>query len=645
MDNSSNSNTSWDQVVQNPQFQQLPADQQANARDQYFSQVVAPQVPPDQVDVAKHQFYLDSKLPDADGNVPLSEDGSLGNVGKHVVSAAKDAGQSMINGVARVGALDRGAITPTREGEEGNAAIPWLNPPTAKVQASDAPGLILPFLAGGAGAKLAGGEAEAPAAEAQTESMFNGAPKEAPPVETAAQYNARKFAENPFADISPAKERAYHVINSVAKNEGVDLAEASTKAATDQQKGLPLTNLDTLTKDENGFPTEGRGFQAVARAAVQQPGPASQMAKQLSKRNFQLNDYLNNVLDKHFSEGDMYGNMEEAQKGMDAARPLYQKAMDQAPVRSDEIDRFLNDPDVAAGIPQGVRLQRLEALARGEDTKPYDTVHNGYDEDGNIIWGETPNMRLLDAAKKGLDAKIEGAQANRQFGGRATAEERALSAVKSKYLEAVDTPNPAYAAARKAYAGPASVAHAGEMGRNFANMDPEEIQSFFQHPETTDAQKTAFKDAARYEMKNQLSRVRDGSPGVSSFWKENMRDRLQPMMQDPEAFNNLSEGMEDIRNMASNNKVLQGSQTAENLTYGDMMKTKEPNKLLTALKYAGSPKVAAARDAAQFVKEFYAGKNAKLDSDTAGEVGNILLSKDPDALAQAGLWGKQNGYK
>lgn len=46
----------WADVAASPQFQQLaPADQEA-ARQQYFSQVVAPQVPSDQVDAARAQF-------------------------------------------------------------------------------------------------------------------------------------------------------------------------------------------------------------------------------------------------------------------------------------------------------------------------------------------------------------------------------------------------------------------------------------------------------------------------------------------------------------------------------------------------------------------------------------------------------------
>jgi hypothetical protein len=48
--------TPWAQVANSPQYKALPPDQQEAARQQYFAQVVAPQVPPDQQQAAKAQF-------------------------------------------------------------------------------------------------------------------------------------------------------------------------------------------------------------------------------------------------------------------------------------------------------------------------------------------------------------------------------------------------------------------------------------------------------------------------------------------------------------------------------------------------------------------------------------------------------------
>lgn len=46
----------WSEVIQDPQYQSLDPQKKETARNQYFQQVVAPQVPPEKVDIAKQQF-------------------------------------------------------------------------------------------------------------------------------------------------------------------------------------------------------------------------------------------------------------------------------------------------------------------------------------------------------------------------------------------------------------------------------------------------------------------------------------------------------------------------------------------------------------------------------------------------------------
>jgi len=55
---------SWPEVVSSPEFQQLNREQQEMARQQYFQDIVAPQVPPHRLDQAWEQFDADTALPD-----------------------------------------------------------------------------------------------------------------------------------------------------------------------------------------------------------------------------------------------------------------------------------------------------------------------------------------------------------------------------------------------------------------------------------------------------------------------------------------------------------------------------------------------------------------------------------------------------
>ncbi|EGI0196855.1 hypothetical protein IFY90_004258 [Salmonella enterica] len=47
----------WSDVIASPDYQQMNAQDKANAQSQYFDQVVKPQLPPDQVEAAHTQFY------------------------------------------------------------------------------------------------------------------------------------------------------------------------------------------------------------------------------------------------------------------------------------------------------------------------------------------------------------------------------------------------------------------------------------------------------------------------------------------------------------------------------------------------------------------------------------------------------------
>lgn len=57
--------TSWDQVLGNPEYRALSPDEQNNARQQYFNDVVAPHVPSEHINDARQQFeaYHASKSP------------------------------------------------------------------------------------------------------------------------------------------------------------------------------------------------------------------------------------------------------------------------------------------------------------------------------------------------------------------------------------------------------------------------------------------------------------------------------------------------------------------------------------------------------------------------------------------------------
>lgn len=81
-------------------------------------------------------------------------------------------------------------------------------------------------------------------------------------------------------------------------------------------------------------------------------------------------------------------------------------------VWSPRIQEFLDDSDIQAGIARGVKIQKDEALAAGVPFKPSEYAIVSGEGSVNPTVGSVPNMRLLDAAKRGLDATIRDAAKN-----------------------------------------------------------------------------------------------------------------------------------------------------------------------------------------------------------------------------------------
>jgi len=163
-------------------------------------------------------------------------------------------------------------------------------------------------------------------------------------------------------------------------------------------------------------------------------------------------------------------------QGDEASRPLYEKAMQVGPVWDDRIQQFLDDPVMKQGLATGVKIQRLNALARGEKFNPHDFAITDFDAAGDPIFAAVPNMRTLQAGKIGLDKMVE--EHTDPVTGRMTQMGAAINNVRKAFLTKLNDYNPAYAEANAAYAGPArareAIADGAEMatrGRAADNLE------------------------------------------------------------------------------------------------------------------------------------------------------------------------------
>lgn len=146
---------------------------------------------------------------------------------------------------------------------------------------------------------------------------------------------------------------------------------------------------------------------------------------------------------------------------------------------SPRLQQFLDDPIMKPGISRGLEVQRLEALKDGEQFNPMEYGVKGVDANGEPIVSKVPNLRLLDAAKRGLQAMLEDYP--RAPNGKLILDEkgRAIEGVRKELVKELDKltaeTNPAYKKAREAYSGPSGIIDSVHEGMDFHKSAPEEL--------------------------------------------------------------------------------------------------------------------------------------------------------------------------
>lgn len=240
-------------------------------------------------------------------------------------------------------------------------------------------------------------------------------------------------------------------------------------------------------------------------------------------------------------------------------------------VWSPRIQQFLDEPIIQAGLSNGLKIQRLNALAKGKKFDPTEFAIIGEDEAGNPLVGKVPNMRTLDAAKKGLDDILE--QFRDKTSGRLQLNEygRSVDQVRREFIRLLDEINGPYKQARAAYAEPASVREAVGSGENAATRGRYEdnIDTFNR---LGDAQKGGFRVGYADKLNEGIERGAEGVHAARKFTSAKYSNELPELSlyQGPmrpgeqnEIFNRL--GRENTM-FETRRQAIGGSQTADNLT-------------------------------------------------------------------------------
>lgn len=204
-------------------------------------------------------------------------------------------------------------------------------------------------------------------------------------------------------------------------------------------------------------------------------------------------------------------------------------------VWSPRIQQFIEDPIVKIGIRKGLEVQRLESLAEGKPFNASDYAIKGMGQDGDPVIGSVPNMRLLDASKRGLDEILESYRDKTT--GRLVLDQRgrAIDQVRRSLVDELDRLNPSYKVARASWSGPSQSIDAMKQGADLFNRTPEQVAENFGRLSPND--KEFFRLGVADKLRERIAKTGIGGDEAKTIIKNNWtKSQLRPIFDTQEQF-------------------------------------------------------------------------------------------------------------
>jgi hypothetical protein len=331
----------------------------------------------------------------------------------------------------------------------GAVASPASKVIGAGVNAVRAPGYINYAMQGGIGGALAGaGEStEGNRAEgALTGGTMGAAFGAALPAAISGVAALGRGAVNRFS--APATQASRRIAGALTRD-GLSVDDAAARL-TDLGENATIADL-------------GGNVRGLAEAAAQQPGRALKAAEALGERQFGQGERL--LKDALGIVGVDSAESLIKQRSA-AASPWYKAAFSQdnyKTIKSDVIQRLMTRPDFQRGMRAGIKDVLDEAAITGDDLRSFNTFFEGANlDDPNLVLKTEPTLRILDAAKRGMD-KILNSDELLNANGTKKQEWYRLNDMRQAMLKEIDsklgnTPEGiAYKKAREEWGGPSDV--------------------------------------------------------------------------------------------------------------------------------------------------------------------------------------------
>ena len=386
------------------------------------------------------------------------------------------------------------------------------------------------------------------------------------------------------------------------------------------QAQMPVQDLINTIKQRGLSPAEagGANLEAMTDALAQKPGTARPFLQQImDQRVAEQRDKITGLVqDTLGSDGQGTNAIEMAKAAKEKIAPLAEAAFQpnaevNAAIGADPlIQRLLGNEDVQAGIPRGIRIIRNEADAANApfNLQDYGLANQG--ANGEIAGTGAPNMRMIDAAKRGLDAQISE---NSNEWGHLNDLGRSQFLLKKSLVSRAKELHPAYAEYLNTAADQFALRDAAKLGRGIWNTPDKEETITRLSDLSAPEKKVALDGAVRSLTEHIERRPDDANLALTKLGRPYYRDLLAPLVDDPQSLDNLVTQLQQHADaFRRNSKWLKGSQTALRQAYTD----------------AQSPDLEK-QSFLQLIKSKLMDTNAVRDHAT-----NILLNTNPEVAAQ-----------
>ena len=308
------------------------------------------------------------------------------------------------------------------------------------------------------------------------------------------------------------------------------------------------------------------------------------------------------------------------QQARTAAGPLYDEAYAAPGAESVNISDLVGRPT----FDKALREAYNEVLDEGLDPS---AAGLQMIDDGVMM--ADPSWQSLDYVKRGLDNIIERGMRQGDM-----PEVRRAQQMKQSLLTRMDEINPAYSAARKAYAGPAAERAFLEQGQQAGKLAPDQLGVDFAG--MSPDQQSQIRLGNQSQIMTNAGNLRSNSNPWAQLNTPNTEGRLGVMYPQDDVANLLGQRDLELELAGNANRLIGNSMTAERAISDEVFK-QNPNNLMgdvgtgiVETAALGGPWLTAGRGIAnRFMKDRKEAANLAANRELADEIGPLLFNPAP----------------